>query len=495
MAAGSGLTNGLTYFVRNLLGSLVGTGFGGKRDYYQVFGWNRNPTHIDFISKYIRQDIAARVINAPVWGTWTDGPMLEADAGFNEAWKKVVDESDAFFHLGKADSFAGLGAFSVLVIGIDDGRRLNTPVSKPPAGVTRKITYLQPYLEGSVEVILFDEDMTSPRFGQPVMYRITPGESILDRRSVDARLRQHTKFEVHWSRLVHLADNTLENRIFGHSRLEPIYNTLDDILKVSGGSAETYWLTANRGMQVDVDKDVEMDPDDADNLAEEVDEYEHGLRRIIRTRGVKVNSLGSNVADPKNTFGVLLALLSANTGIPQRVLMGAEAGQLASQQDRANWAVTLEQRIKNFAQPQVLKPFVMRLMTMHVLPTPTSSVVINWPEPFKMNPLERAQTSAQQARSATNLARTLSEAQKMKVRFISVEEAREIVAPGDKVLVLTGPAPTAGATYPPDLSTPYNEPKNKLLTATPTNPAGSSDDPTQPQQPNVPGNGAQRPGN
>lgn len=442
----------MMYFLRGLLGSAAGMAFGGKRDYYKVFGWNSNPTHVNFLAKYVKQDIAQRVINAPVKGTWTDQPHLDGGSAFNTAWEELVEERDIFHYIGKADIFAGLGAYSVLIIGIDDGLKLDKPVNR---GRQNKIIYMQPYLEGSAEIIEFDENPNSKRFGKPVMYRIKPGESILHRKSTDARLRSQTQFDVHWSRVLHLADNTLENTVFGHSRLESVYNTLDDILKVGGGSAETYWLTANRGMQVDVDKDMELAEDDAANLEEEVDEYEHGIRRILRTRGVKVTNLGSNVADPKNTFGVLMALLSSNTGIPQRVLMGAEAGQLASQQDRANWAVTLDQRIKDFAEPIVLKPLIRMLVDMNVLPQPQKLKIV-WPEPFKMNPLERAQTAAQQARSATNLARTFETMQKVDAEFISLEEGRQIVAPGDKVLVMDE---KPVGTFPPRLSAPVNEPE------------------------------------
>ena len=57
-------------------------------------------------------------------------------------------------------------------------------------------------------------------------------------------------------------------------------------------------------MQIDVDKDMELNSDDADDLTEEVDEYQHGMRRFIRTRGITIENLGSDVADPKNTFDV-----------------------------------------------------------------------------------------------------------------------------------------------------------------------------------------------
>lgn len=445
---------------RGALASLAGLAFGGARDLYKVFGYDRNPQHRDFVSKYIHQDITQRLINAPVDGTWTDHPMISGGSAFNTAWADLVMEKDVFYHLGKLDTFVGLGSYAVLLIGIDDGRPLDTPV-RMRTDTPNKVLYFQPYLEGSIQVETFDMDPTSPRFNQPVIYKITPG-GILGRVGIqDARTFGRASFRVHYTRLLHVADNTLENPIFGHSRLESIYNLLDDLLKISGGSAETYWLAANRGMQADVDKEMELSPQDAENLTAEIEEYQHQLRRFIRTRGVKISNLGSDMADPRGVFSVLLALISANTGIPQRVLMGAEAGQLASQQDRAAWATVLEQRRSKFAEPVMLKPFVRTMVGLNVLPEP-AKLVVDWPEPFKMNPLERAQTSAQQARSFTNVARGLETAQKVGIDLASVEESRQIIAPGDKVLIMTE---KPKGTMIPKLSAPYNEPQNKGIGA------------------------------
>jgi len=443
---------------RAILAMRAGISFGGNRNLYATFGYKNVITAQDYLLKYIRQDITQRIINSPVDATWTEGPTLNGGSTFNKAWEDLVGKFPVYPGLRKADIFAGLGAFSILVIGTDDGQRLDMPASKKG---TRKLTYLQPYLEVSVAIDSFETDTSNPRFGLPTMYTVTPGNILTSRTINTVRSEARQPFKVHYSRVLHLADNTLENLTFGHSRLEAIYNTLDDLLKVAGGSAETYWMTANRGMHVDVDKEMELDDDDAAALSDELDEYQHQIRRVIRTRGVKVTSLGSDVADPRSTFDVLISLLAAQSGIPQRVMLGAEAGQLASQQDRANWSQRVAERIANFAEPTVLKPFVQTLVGLSVLPEPSANLEVSWPEPFKMNPLERAQTSAQQARSLTNVASGLQKAQQMMTKLVSIEEARQIVAPGSEVLVLDD---KLTGTFPPEISQPTAEPvdPNKL---------------------------------
>lgn len=400
--------------------------FNGNRDLYRAFGWKRNPTARDFIDKYKHQDIAQRVIDTPVEALWADPPKLLGDDAFNKAWNDILAQIPVFAVIQRLDKLAGLGRYAVMVIGFDDGGKLDTPV-RPGKG--RKVIFLQPYHELSVEIEDYETDNTSPRFGMPKMYKIDPGKFELEERTVTQKVSALSSFRVHHSRIIHVAERALESPIIGQSRLEPVYNVLDDMQKVSGGSAETYWLTANRGLHADVDKDMELDPEDETALSEEMKEYEHGLRRIIRTRGVTVKSLGSEVADPRGVFDVQLSLLASNTKIPKRVLAGSEAGQLASQQDRANWAIACQERIASYGAPVVMIPFVRTLIHAGALPSP-NNLVIDWPDSFKMNPLERAQTSAQMARSAANVMKALETQENINQSMATAALETEVVEPG-----------------------------------------------------------------
>src|SRR5690606_26347609 len=92
----------------------------------------------------------------------------------------------------------------------------------------------------------------------------------------------HQFVTVHHSRVVHIVDRPLQGQIESEPRLAQVYNLLEDLAKIAGGSAELFWITSNRGMQVDVDEEMELEPDSANALSEELDEFHHGLRRFIR---------------------------------------------------------------------------------------------------------------------------------------------------------------------------------------------------------------------
>lgn len=401
------------------LNYVIQTIFGGKRNLYDVFGYTVNPTYDQKYFKYLRQDIAGRVVDAPAAALWTNPPVVEStDEKWNELFNDLIERHNLWSEIEKVDKLAGIGRFSILLIGYNDGSDLSSPVNtRAITQKDEKILYLQPYSERSVVVKLYNSNSRSENFNKPEVYTIQPlQEYVIGFTGTGSNSgKTLTSFDVHASRVVHIAENCLDNNVYGSPRIERVYNALDDLLKVTGGSAETFWLTANRGIHIDIDKEMEMDATDAANLTAEVEEYQHQLRRFIRTRGGKVTSLGSDTPDPTGVFNMLISIIGGATGIPKRILIGAEAGQLASEQDRANWADRVDERRANWGNPRVLFAIIKKLVMAGYLPNDVNlSVTVDWPSAFKMSPLENAQTSAQHARSATNFAKAIETMENLK---------------------------------------------------------------------------------
>lgn len=401
-----GLFEGLLGRIRGWEG-LIGT---SARNLYTTFGYTDNVQFEHRFRKYLRQDIAARIVDAPAAALWTNPPeIISTSDSWNEAWGNLVARHDLYAAIEKADKLAGIGRFSILIIGFNDGNGLEMPVNTARLHKNeQKVLFLQVYSEQSVRIESFVRDSSSERFQKPEYYTVQPDAALAVGFDSKGRTGKLGSFRVHASRVIHIAENTLENDIYGSPRMERVYNVLDDLLKVVGGSAETFWLIANRGLHIDVDKEMELEGDDAAALSDEVDEYEAGLRRVIRTRGVTVKPLGSDRVDPTGVFKVIISCISGATGIPSRILIGSEAGQLASEQDRANWADRIDERRANFGNPVVLHQLIKRLTEVRYFePEELIQITIAWPSAFKMSPLEASQTSAQHARSATNFAKAI----------------------------------------------------------------------------------------
>lgn len=413
--------------------SKAGLSHGGERDLWDVFGYSKSITPTHLYVKYRRQNIAKTIVECPADALWTRPPVVTGGDAFNNAWKQLLSTHNVWDTLLRTDYTTGFGRFGIVLIGLDDGRPLDTPAGFKKGEVINpsRILYLQPYSELGVSIQEYDTDPGSRRYGKPKFYQIQPSQTEFGTQG-SSTVPTLTALRVHHSRIIHVTDSVIEDTTFGIPRLEPVYNDLVDLLKVAGGTAETYWLTANRGMQINVDPSMNLSSSDLEDLTDEIDEYFHNLRRFIRTRGIDVKELGSKVPSSKDAIETIMNLISATVRIPKRILFGSEVGSLASEQDRANWAERVQERRTKFGEPRVIAPMISALSNLGFLPE-SEGLKYDWPDAFVLAPLERAQTSAQKARSAANLSKVIETHGE---KLITTDEARKIIGLFDQERIM-----------------------------------------------------------
>lgn len=362
---------------RNLIGSIgaraefasrAGKTFGGARDLYKALGYLRKITLQDYRDRYKRNAVAGRIIDAKPQDTWRSGFELlededsENQTPFEEAWLDLDNQFSVTSLMQRLDTLTGLGHYGAMLLGAEGNMT-------EPLETSKGLAYLAVFAEDGAKIQTLENDSTNPRFGLPLTYQITRRTGTLSSAHVS---------QVHHTRVLHTADGILEDSVFGTPRLERIWNLLDDLEKITGGGAEAHWKRADQGMQLDLDPSVELDDDGIKELKEEVDQYVHGLSRVMRTRGLSVNMLGSDTADIGGPADAILEQISAGTGIPHRILVGSEQAQLASSQDRTNWQQRIQARRAQYAEPQIIRPFVDRMVELGVLPEPRAGYEVRW---------------------------------------------------------------------------------------------------------------------
>jgi hypothetical protein len=355
----------------------MGLTFGGKRDLYAALGYQRILTPKEYRARYLRNGIAARVIDLPPQATWrTGGEVIEDEnpeimTDFETVWSKM----DRKFHIWplfqRVDTLAGLGRYAVLLIGAP-----GTMDTELPKGSFDQLAYFTPFAEEDAQISTLVLDPKNERFGLPEYYSIT-------RLGVFS-----TAAKVHWTRIIHVADGLLDDQVYGTPRLERIWNLIDDLEKITGSGSEAFWLRAHQGYLFNLDKDMEIDPDEEQALKDETDEFVNGMRRVVRTRGMELKTLGSDVANFQGPVASLIEQISGSVGIPQRILLGSERGELASTQDRNNWYDQVHDRRAAFAGPYVVEPFVNRLMEYGYLPE--AEYVVRWPQIQNLDEVQKA---------------------------------------------------------------------------------------------------------
>ena len=391
------------------LGAL-GQQFDGKRDVNTAAGYKTDIQFDDYLAKYNRQDVAHRIIDAPAIATWRVPPEIkdgdEGDTPFTEAWSKLTDlttgnvdndvddiedQKSIWHYCQRADSLSGIGHYGVMLLGINDGQDLKQPLMKGDIG-TEGLLYLSTYDEGVVEITELGSDSKSRRYNLPIKYKIKVSDMIGGKVTSNP-----TMPEVHWSRVVHIAEGLKSNEIYGTPRLKAVYNRLDDLEKVMAATGEAAWRLMQKGFIFSSQDGYDL-PDDTSDLENDIEQFIHELNRTLMLEGIDTTVLGGEVVDPSGVIKAIISIISGMTGIPQRILLGSEAGQLASSQDERNWAQRITARKVQFAEPQILRPLINRLIFAGVLPPPSSgNYQVVWPNSIELSELEMAQVEQAQA--------------------------------------------------------------------------------------------------
>lgn len=354
----------------NLLARL-GFSYGGERDIYNALGYPKNLTFDDYYAQYKRQDIAKAIIDRPVSATWRGKiSVIETEeryTAFEEGWDKLDKQLNLRAKFARVDRLAGLGHYGVLLLGLDDVKAV-TDMANPVRSGKRQLKYVKPLSEASAAIQEWDNNPNSERYGFPKIYQLTL--ELSDSSTITVN--------VHYSRIVHIPGQLLEDEVNGLPRLEAVFNRLLDLEKIVGGSAEMFWRGARPGFQGIVSEGYNMTDEDIDELQKQLDEYEHGLRRFLINRGVSLDALAQQVSDPRNHVDVQLQMISAITGIPRRILTGSERGELASTEDRNTWLSMIQERREEYAEPVILRPFIDKCIEFGVLAKPQTDYTIQW---------------------------------------------------------------------------------------------------------------------
>ncbi len=378
---------------RALLAARLGMQYDGNRDLYKALGYKTTLKYEDYLARYTRQDLAKAIIDRPVRATW-QGPLelIESeekeDTEFEKAWIDLDRKLGIKTKLSTLDKLTGLGKYGILLLGFDDvsdRSGFQKPIAKDS---TIELVYIKAFSEQNAPIAKYETDPKSARYGLPLYYDIQVQEADND---------TTTQVKVHYTRVIHIVDDPMESEIFGTPRLEVVFNRLMDLEKLVGGDAEMFWRGARPGYEGKVDPNYTITAKVKEDLIAQVDEFENNLRRLLINEGIELKALAQQIASPKEHFEVQIACISAITGIPQRVLMGSERGELASSQDSSEWKEYVQSRREDHSEPHIVRPLVDRLIDNGILPKPKKDYTVKWNDLYSLS--EKARVDIGKARA------------------------------------------------------------------------------------------------
>lgn len=300
------------------------------------FGFPDNPQFEFYHNLYERYALANAAVSRLNDNCFQTEPEViqglpESRATAATAWEKkfttLAKRIGLWEKFREADKRRLVGRYSGLILKVRDSKRFNEDLGRIGEA---QLVGLIPAWEGQLTVTEWDTNELSEFYGEPKMYQFveaptggSPGRNV----------------EVHPSRVIILGD--LRD---GTNFLAPGLNSLINIFKITGSGAEGMVKVAARqlGINFDVGTDLEgivrASGAEALGLQGLFDEVTTGMNsgidQTIVTQGATVTPLASAVPDPKNHFDINLQEYSASVDIPSKILVGNQAGSLASDQDQ-----------------------------------------------------------------------------------------------------------------------------------------------------------------
>lgn len=411
--------------------------FDRRRDLDDECGYPK-PSELDsrrLYDLYNSEPVAGRVVEVWPKESWAVSPeVYEREDGELSPWEQAVEQlgtylcgkhswnnagntsSPIWSLLQEADVKSGIGCYGVIYLQFNDAsyRSSDQPVvtldekgscetrpysltvnqESPVKGLRLEGAHVLP--EVSAQVIGVESNPTSWRFGHPTMYQITLNDPF--ERRVNALTVPSTTLRVHWTRVLHVADNYHHgsgNSIYAASRLEPVIRPVLDIHKVGGSSAEMFYKAAFQGLSFETHPQLGGDVDvDMAALKEMYEEYANGLQRALFTSGLSVKPLSPGIADPGPVIKSAIDRICIKLSIPVPVFMGYEIGEQASKENRMQWDDRVRARQESYLSPRLIAPFFDRLILVKVLPVPEKGYNIYWPDLTNQTAMEKASVLA-----------------------------------------------------------------------------------------------------
>lgn len=381
---------------------------GQGRNFDKEFGYPDFPlTPTQYEQLWREESVAKRIVEVFPLECWSSYPEITENdkpslTPFEVKWKLIEDRIFPWHYLQRADILSGIGRFGGLFLGIADGQR---DLSKPVKGIQYdrvkgqyvntgakyEVMYMRAFSENLIQIAQSETDMSNARYGQPTIYNIdfadpddNSSNGTFERISEDAGpgttggTANRNRTKVHWTRIIHLADNRASSEIYGIPRMEQVGRRIYDIRKILGGSAEMFWRGAFPGYSFETQPGLaDMAELDEDSIRAQFEEYSKGMKRYLALTGMTSKSLAPQVADPTGHMLQQLQMICIAMGVPMRIFMGSEAGHLASEQDAVTWNRRLRARQIQYLNPMAIRPLVDRFSLIGALPR-VSNYNIKW---------------------------------------------------------------------------------------------------------------------
>ncbi len=330
----------------------------------------------NFYSMFKRNGIARAGVMRHVEKTWETNPWvvegMEDDKPHSETQRerevaRVLKQLSFWSRMQAADWRGRVGRYSALYLVFDDGQHPSLPVAKPV-----KLLKMQPLFEAQLEPLKFEQDQSSPEYGNPTSYQFRP-------QAVHTGRDERQSVTIHADRVHIIAEGADDDTIYGIPANESGFNDLLTIEKIVGAGGEGFWKTARGAFSlhstgkdgIDVQGLAQMFGVEVDQVADKLNEtaadLSAGMDKLLMLGDMEAKALAYSLPSPEHFFAVAMQSYAAGVSCPMPILLGQQIAQRSSDENSREWAQTIMTRRRRFTVPNA-EGLVSRLMRFGALP-------------------------------------------------------------------------------------------------------------------------------
>lgn len=308
------------------------------------------------------------------------GKKDKSETPFEKDLKVLIKKHHLFVRLKGLDWRQRVGRYAGIIPSVRESKDIKP--SDPLIGLNgiEAIIKLTPVFESQIDTqdVSTVSDFNDPAFGNPTHYNYRQNVQG-DRNPID-----NTEVQLDPSRVFVFAEGSDDGTIFGVPALEGGFNSLLNMEKIAGGSAEGLKKNASQRVVSDITQGqnghILNDPDKQASFKQNAADFQKGIDSMLLTYGMDTKTLQSTLSDPTQPFSISLNNFAASISEPSAILAGQQSGIQASDKDNTEWNQTASGRCNNTLTDSLIIPFFEYLIEIGAMAPPTNEIVVTWPD-------------------------------------------------------------------------------------------------------------------